>query len=739
MARRTDTHTTGPDRMPDGGDCRSVPDHLILTLVPGAVMRAGWPAGAARAALPWLATLGPRDLHRAAWGERVTLRRPRHSAVRLPGAHRQAGTAVLEAVRPGAAQVRLDWSARPAAPTHAGVTVHGAPPTDLPAELLPCLTLPPAQALDAAAPFLRRAGVTRAQLSDGFDLFSRDLTGGPDPAGLRHALTVGPPDATLGRLWLSGPPGPDAHAAAQALFVSASAAARQVRAAREARTARLSLDLQWAAQALRDGHVLPEETLQAAQRLTGALGAALLTPQGALLQAGALDDGSLCRAVRALRLTRSPAGPTCPAAPLLLDLGGAGGWTLLVPLNSPGVSDAAWAFQLPAGPHGWLGDPTNQIWETLRRAARDPVHASGPRGLERRQEGTVTLSPTLLSVLDSVGDSQIPSQIAGRGLAHLTGAGGAVGGAYLTVPGPPDRPAGAGDTGRDLAASAGDVAALGEPQVQAALRRSAGQSGTRQLSRPGAAAVFLSVSPVQVGGQMTGVLALLHASPPPAATLPLLSVLATQVGKACERQRVLRDLAQVREQTFRVLGRVLEYRSFETKGHTDRVTALALRLGQELDLPSTQLAHLRWGAYLHDLGKIAISDDVLHKEGALTDPERRWMRRHVTIGETLLREQGLVPPEVLQIVRHHHERWDGGGYPDGLSGRDIPLLARLFAVVDVFDALSSERPYKAPWSRQDTLRELRHMAGTHLDPALVETFLGMLGAGLPAPPFGALN
>ena len=732
MARRTDPPITPPARPEPGSGTGT--DHLHLTLPErGGPLDWSGPRAVRHAALPWLVMLGTLDLHRAAWGERVTLRRPRHRAVRLAGAHRQALCAVLEAVVPGGPELRLDWSGRPARHA-AGPALHAARPADLPAELLGCLTLPPAQALDAAAPFLRRAGVLRAQLSDGEELTDLHPATLHPPAPALHALNIGPPHATLGRLWLGAPPGPDAHAAAHALFVPARAAARQAELTRVARAARLSLDLQGAAQALRDGHALPEEALQAAQRLTRARGAALLTTRGALLQTGTLDAPALRRAARSLRLMRGP-GRAAPPTPALLDLGTPGGWTLLVPLTSPEAAGGAWAFQLDASAQPWLSDPDDLIWDTLSRAARDPAHATGPRGLERRQEGGVTLSPTLLSVLGSLGDSQIPSQIAGRGLSHLTGDGGAVGGAYLTAPGGPV----AGDTGRDLAASAGRVTALRAPEVQTELWRASGQGEARQLTLPGPAPAFLSVSPVQVGGQTTGVLALLHAAPPPPATLPLLSVLAGQVGKASEQQRVLRDLAQVREQTFRVLGRVLEYRSFETKGHTDRVTALALRLGQALDLPSTQLAHLRWGAYLHDLGKIAIADDVLHKQGALTAPERRWMRRHVTIGETLLREQGLVPTEVLQIVRHHHERWDGTGYPDGLSGRDIPLLARLFAVVDVFDALSSERPYKAPWSRADTVRELRRVSGTHLDPDLVETFLIMLESpawsGPPAEPF----
>ncbi|MFC6800857.1 hypothetical protein ACFQDE_03145 [Deinococcus caeni] len=142
-------------------------------------------------------------------------------------------------------------------------------------------------------------------------------------------------------------PGPDAHAAAQALSVTARAAARQLELIRAARVARLSLDLQGAAQALRDGHALPEEALQAAQRLIRARGAALLTRRGALIQTGTLDAAALRRAARSLHLMRGP-GRAAPPTPALLDLGTPGGWTLLVPLTSPEAAGGAWAFQLDA-------------------------------------------------------------------------------------------------------------------------------------------------------------------------------------------------------------------------------------------------------------------------------------------------------------------------------------------------------------------------------------------------------
>uniref|UniRef100_UPI0025C005A7 HD-GYP domain-containing protein n=1 Tax=Deinococcus sp. TaxID=47478 RepID=UPI0025C005A7 len=551
---------------------------------------------------------------------------------------------------------------------------------------------------------------------------------------------------------------------------SAHAAVAHTALLRQTRSARLAADLQRAAQLLRDGHALPEVTLQAAMRLVRADGAALISARGGpVLSAGTLDWPDLYAAQRYLRpgmlsarpTPRAPdvlAGPPGHCSPLLLDPEPLGlTRTLMLPLNSGDLPPVAWVFQIRRFPQPWLSDPDALIWNVLRAAARDPIHAAGPRGLERRRPHDPALSPTLISVLGSVGDSRVPSEMAGRGLQHLLDTSGAVGGALLTLPVDglyPAMPSGRSDPGTggfsaaDLSASAGDTRGLWSAQAQAALLAVARSGEPRQQAAdiPGAQGPavpgFLSVTPVGYAGTVGGVMALLHRSAPPAPEVaPLLRVLASEVGKASERQRSLRDLARVRENTFRVLGRVLEYRSYETKGHTDRVTALALQLGQWLDLTTTELSHLRWGAYLHDLGKIAIPDDVLHKQGELDSAEREWMRRHVTIGETLLREQGLVPPEVLEVVRHHHERWDGQGYPDGLSGQNIPLLARLFAVVDIFDALTSERPYKAPWSPRDSLRELRRMAGTHLDPALVQAFMDLMASGAAPPalpgPFGS--
>jgi putative nucleotidyltransferase with HDIG domain len=152
--------------------------------------------------------------------------------------------------------------------------------------------------------------------------------------------------------------------------------------------------------------------------------------------------------------------------------------------------------------------------------------------------------------------------------------------------------------------------------------------------------------------------------------------------------------------------------------------ALTEALGQRLGFPD--LEGLRMGAYLHDLGKLAIPDSILLKPGTLTDAEWRIMQSHCDIGFGMLENLGFLSQTARNIVRYHHERVDGSGYPFGLKGDEIPLEARLFAVVDVYDALVHSRPYKAAWSHQEALRELRRQSGQTLDAPIVQAFLEVI-------------
>ncbi|GAB5602935.1 hypothetical protein FJNA_14600 [Thermus sp. FJN-A] len=204
----------------------------------------------------------------------------------------------------------------------------------------------------------------------------------------------------------------------------------------------------------------------------------------------------------------------------------------------------------------------------------------------------------------------------------------------------------------------------------------------------------------------------------------VLRLVAKRLEEALERLFHLRTLRVTREAALRALSRVLEYRDLETRGHTERVAELSLRLGEALGFPD--LEGLRLGAYFHDLGKLALPDEVLRKPSALAAREWATVKTHPEVGAEILKALPFLPKTALNVVLHHHERWDGSGYPQGLKGEEIPWEARIFAVVDVWDALVSERPYKRAWPRAEALRELRAQAGKGLDPKVVEAFLELV-------------
>jgi diguanylate cyclase (GGDEF)-like protein len=181
-----------------------------------------------------------------------------------------------------------------------------------------------------------------------------------------------------------------------------------------------------------------------------------------------------------------------------------------------------------------------------------------------------------------------------------------------------------------------------------------------------------------------------------------------------------------------LLGVVLEARDVETHDHSLRVVRWAIDLGQRLHLSGAELAALKQGAYLHDLGKLVVPDRVLLKPGPLDAEEWALMQTHVMAGHRLASTLEFLDPQVLEVIRAHHERWDGQGYPDRLVGQQIPLLARIYAVVDVFDALTSRRPYKEPWTADQALAEIRLQSGRQFDPAVVRAFLSLWDQPRPA-------
>jgi putative nucleotidyltransferase with HDIG domain len=210
-------------------------------------------------------------------------------------------------------------------------------------------------------------------------------------------------------------------------------------------------------------------------------------------------------------------------------------------------------------------------------------------------------------------------------------------------------------------------------------------------------------------------------------------MLANQAAIALERTILLAESRQQAKQieaayaeleitydrTLTALMSALDARDRETEGHSIRVSRLACLLGEAMGLNGHQLKALERGALLHDIGKIGISDTILHKPGKLTDDEWRLMRIHPDIGARIVEGIPFLQ-DTLPVIRYHHERWDGSGYPVGLRDKDIPIQARIFAVADVFDALTSKRTYREKSTAEEALQYLREQAGVLFDPAIVE-------------------
>jgi PAS domain S-box-containing protein/putative nucleotidyltransferase with HDIG domain len=189
-----------------------------------------------------------------------------------------------------------------------------------------------------------------------------------------------------------------------------------------------------------------------------------------------------------------------------------------------------------------------------------------------------------------------------------------------------------------------------------------------------------------------------------------------------ELQNAHDNLQEAYERTIEGWVRALDLRDRETEGHTQRVTELTLKVAQKLGLADEDLVHIRRGALLHDMGKMAIPDEILQKPGPLNEAEWEKMRRHPLYAHEMLSPITYLHP-ALDIPLSHHERWDGSGYPRGLKGTEIPLTARLFAVVDVWDALSTDRPYRKRLPREEVVKYLTEKSGVLFDPELVEVFL----------------
>jgi PAS domain S-box-containing protein/putative nucleotidyltransferase with HDIG domain len=248
------------------------------------------------------------------------------------------------------------------------------------------------------------------------------------------------------------------------------------------------------------------------------------------------------------------------------------------------------------------------------------------------------------------------------------------------------------------------------------------------------------VVPLFANGQVRGVLEVFHRGrlDVDGEWLEYLQTCAKQAAIAIENAWLLdglrrsnAELAAAYDATIEGWARALDLRDQETEGHSRRVTEAAVFLARAMGMADADLVHLRRGALLHDIGKVGIPDRILLKAGPLDDEEWAIMRRHPTYALEMLRPISFLGP-ALEIPYCHHERWDGTGYPRALKGEEIPLSARIFAVVDIWDALGNDRPYRPAWGRERVRDHIASLADTHLDPRVVAAFLAILDERSPS-------
>lgn len=260
---------------------------------------------------------------------------------------------------------------------------------------------------------------------------------------------------------------------------------------------------------------------------------------------------------------------------------------------------------------------------------------------------------------------------------------------------------------------------------------------TRALARAHESFVAYVGVPLIAKGKIKGVLEIFHRAPlnPDEGWFFFLDSLATQAAIAIDNlelfsdlQRAHSELIQAYDATIEGWAYALELRDKGTLGHTQRLVDWTLKMARASGIKEEELVHIRRGVLLHDIGKIAVPDSILLKPDKLSDEEWEIMRRHPQVAYEMLSRVRYLQP-ALVIPYCHHEKWDGTGYPRGLKGEQIPLPARLFAIVDVWDALRSDRPYRRAWPEEKVLDYLRSQAGRHFDPDVVDLFFEVLAMG----------
>ena len=240
--------------------------------------------------------------------------------------------------------------------------------------------------------------------------------------------------------------------------------------------------------------------------------------------------------------------------------------------------------------------------------------------------------------------------------------------------------------------------------------------------------------PLIVNGKIVGVLDIFHRAllDPDPEWLDFMEALAIQAAIAIDNATLFKklqqsnmELLQAYDKTIEGWSKAMDLRDHETEGHTQRVTELTERLAKTMGVRDEDIVHMRRGALLHDMGKVGIPDNVLLKPGTLNEEEWAIMKQHPRYAFDMLSPIEFLK-QALDIPYCHHEKWDGTGYPRGLKNEQIPLAARIFAIVDVWDALRSDRPYRSAWSKEKTLNHIKSLSGTHFEPRIVELFLEMM-------------
>ncbi|GEM44924.1 GAF and HD-GYP domain-containing protein [Deinococcus cellulosilyticus] len=242
-------------------------------------------------------------------------------------------------------------------------------------------------------------------------------------------------------------------------------------------------------------------------------------------------------------------------------------------------------------------------------------------------------------------------------------------------------------------------------------------------------------TPLTVKGELLGILEVFHRGTlrPNAWWLSFFELLASHLAISVYQQALMRELRHTNQQLIRTYDatlegwvRALDLRDKETEGHSKRVMESSMRLAKHMGIEGQDLEHIRRGALLHDIGKLGIPDEILHKPGKLTSHEFEIIKQHPVWAHAMLRDIEYLQKD-LDIPYYHHEKWDGTGYPFGLEGEQIPLAARIFSVVDVWDAMTSDRPYRKGMPEEDVMKHIQNQSGRHFDPQVVQAFVEMMG------------